>query len=297
VDLRTPRTWFPTGKRDIEAISLQASFPVIVKPRTQVLLSTLRKGRVVASPGELRTAYLDFAKLNQHDAQVTGERPFLAQPMIQEFCGEEGDQAIYSVSGFSDYRHGLFVARGALKLAQWPRRAGIGIQFADAPVNGALARRLRRLCEAVHFVGVFEAEFVGIDSEPMLIDFNPRLFGQVGFDMARALPSPFFTYLAAIGQIARLRLEVEAADAWRPSGQILFANRTALAWTRAAERLVGRTPASGALQRKCDGQSGRVVDAVADGTDWVPSVLDSVQQIARVLIHPRSTIRAAVRGD
>jgi D-aspartate ligase len=297
VDLRTPRTWFPTGDDDIDAISRQASFPVIVKPRTQVLLSTLHKGHVVASPGDLRTAYLSFVGLNRHDPQVTDGRPFLAQPMIQEFCAEKGDEAIYSVSGFSDYRHGLFVARGSLKLAQWPRRAGIGIHFADAPVDGNLAQRLQRLCDAVRFVGVFEAEFVGVHREPMLIDFNPRLFGQVGFDIARALPSPFFTYLAATEQVSRLRLEVQAARAWRPSGQILFANRTAMAWTRAAERLVGRRPASGALERKSNGHSVRVVDAVADAADWVPSVLDSVQQIARVLMHPRSVIRAAVRGD
>ena len=217
VDLRTPRTWFPTGDDDIDSIAHQASFPVMVKPRTQVRLSTLHKGHVVGSAADLLPAYLDFVDLNRHNPQVTEGRSFLAQPMIQEFCADEDDKAIYSVSGFSDYRNGLFVVRASLKLAQWPRRAGIGILFADAPVDGALAGRLRRLCDALHFVGVFEAEFVGIHGDPKLIDFNPRLFGQVGFDVARALPSPFFTYLAATEQLSRLRVEVEAAEAWRPS--------------------------------------------------------------------------------
>ena len=136
VGLRTPRTWFPTGEEDLAEIARQAPFPLIVKPRTQVRLTTLRKGRVVASKEDLASAYNDFVTLHRHDPRLIAERPFLAKPMLQEFRCESGREAIYSLSGFSDSRHGLFVARGALKLAQWPRRAGIGIHFeGDAPVN------------------------------------------------------------------------------------------------------------------------------------------------------------------
>jgi D-aspartate ligase len=297
VGLRTPRTWFPARDEDLAAISERAAFPLIVKPRTQVLLTTLRKGRVVASQGDLRSAYSAFADLHRHDAHLIEQRPLLAQPMIQEFCAEGGHEAVYSLSGFSDHRHGLFVARGALKLAQWPRRAGIGILFADAPVDEGLAEQVKRLCEATRFIGVFEAEFVGIHRDPMLIDFNPRFFGQLGFDIARALPSPFFVYLAATEEVSRLRAEVEAARAWRSSEQLFFCNRTAMAWTRVAERLVGRKPASEVIVGGHNGGSVRVVDLTTDDTDWVPGVLDSVQQIARVLRHPRSVLRAAMRGD
>jgi predicted ATP-grasp superfamily ATP-dependent carboligase len=296
-DLPTPRTWFPAREGDLESIARQATFPLIVKPRTQVLLTTLRKGRVVAAQGDLREAYTDFVDLHRHDPHLTDGRPFLAQPMIQEFCAEGGNESIYSLSGFSDYAHGLFVARGARKLAQWPRRAGIGIHFADAAVDEGLAQRVRRLCEITRFVGVFEAEFVGTPSDPMLIDFNPRFFGQLAFDVARALPSPFFTYLAATGQHELLRAEVEAARVWRPSGQMSFTNRTAMAWTRTVERLVGRdrVPELGAGAPPA--ARGRVVDAAADAEDWVPGVLDGIHQIARTLGHPRSVLRAAVRGD
>jgi predicted ATP-grasp superfamily ATP-dependent carboligase len=297
VGLSTPRTWFPTSVDDLDSIGRQASFPLIVKPRTQVLFSTLRKGRVVASQGDLCCAYTDFVDLNRHDPGLIEGRPFLAQPMIQEFRAERSDEAIYSLSGFSDYRHGLFVARGALKLEQWPRRAGIGIHFADALVQEGLAQRVKELCEATRFVGVFEAEFVDIQREPMLIDFNPRFFGQLGFDVERALPSPFLAYLAAIEDLSRLRAEVEAARAWRAPGPMLFANRTAMAWTRVAERLVGRVHALGSVGYASNGQSVRIVDAAADTDDWVPGALDSVQQIVRILRHPRSVVRAAMRGD
>jgi predicted ATP-grasp superfamily ATP-dependent carboligase len=293
----TPRTWFPAGDDELAAIAKNASFPLIVKPRSQVLLSTMRKGRVVSSRDELAAAYVDFSRSHRHDSVLLRQRPELGQPMIQQFFAADHD-SIYSVSGFSDYRHGLFVCRGAFKLAQWPRHAGVGIYFADAPVNTGLAGRIRALCEAARFVGVFEAEFVNDGREPRLIDFNPRFFGQIGFDVARALPSPLFIYLAATDDVARLRAEVDEARAWTRSGEMLYANRMAIAWTRVAERLVGRRSvirtthgASTSLARP------RVVDAVADWTDWVPSVLDSVQQVAGVLRHPRSVLRAAVRGD
>jgi D-aspartate ligase len=293
VGLTTPRTWFPTAEADFEAVAGAASFPVIIKPRTQVLLSTLRKGNIVASSGGLRAAYAAFVDQHRYHPRSIA-RGALAQPMIQEFHGGE---AIYSVSGFSDYRHGLFVARAAIKLAQWPRSAGIGIHFADAPLDEGLARRVQRLCDAARFVGVFEAEFVTVHGEPTLIDFNPRFFGQMGFDVARGLPSPFLAYLAATQQISRLRAEVTAARDWRPSGPMLYANRTALAWTRAAQRLVGRELTSWRLGPASRGPFVRTVDAATDVNDWVPGILDSVQQIARVLGHPRSVIRSAMSGD
>ena len=249
VGLPTPRTWFPAAEADFEAVAGAASFPVIIKPRTQVLLSTLRKGCIVASSGGLRAAYATFVDQHRYHSRLTVGRGSLAQPMIQEF---HGGGAIHSVSGFSDYRHGLFVARAAIKLAQWPRSAGIGIHFADAPLDEGLARRVQRLCEATRFVGVFEAEFVTVHGEPTLIDFNPRFFGQMGFDVARGLPSPFFAYLAATQQIPRLRAQVTAASDWRPSGPMLYANRTALAWTRAAQWLVGRKLTSSGLGRASD---------------------------------------------
>jgi dihydrodipicolinate reductase len=70
-----------------------------------------------------------------------------------------------------------------------------------------------------------------------------------------------------------------------------------MAWTRVAERLVGRVHALGSVGYASNGQSVRIVDAAADTDDWVPGALDSVQQIVRILRHPRSVVRAAMRGD
>jgi D-aspartate ligase len=132
----------------------------------------------------------------------------------------------------------------------------------------------------------------------MLIDFNPRLFGQLGFDAVRGLPSPYLIYLSASDRRDELREAVRAARAWHAPGRMVYANRTTIAWTSAANRLVGPRLSS-AVDRQ-DASNGHppacVLDAVHDASDPMPGLLDSVQQIAKVLAHPRSVIRAALRG-
>jgi D-aspartate ligase len=292
--LRTPRTWFPGSRQDIARIERQGAPALLVKPRTQVLFHTQRKGSVVTSNSNLREIYEDFLSANRYDPLVLEHQPEVEWPMLQEFCGAPGDP-VYGVSGFCDSRHGLFVARATYKLLQWPRRLGVGILFEDAPVGEELARGIQRVCEKTGFYGVFEAEFVQTSDGPMLIDFNPRFFGQMGFDVARELPSPFLVYLAAIGDIARLRTAVETARRWRASGPIRFGNQVALRWTRAAERVVGHALDPWATNGAPDAI--RQLDASVDADDWLPGVLDGVRQVAGAVLHPRATLRAAMRRD
>jgi D-aspartate ligase len=294
VEIPVPRTWFPGEEADLETVARQARRPLLIKPRTQVLFTSQRKARIVGVLAELKSAYADFLRYNCYDGDLLRAYPDLERPMLQE-CGS-ADEPIYSISGFCDSGAGHFVARASLKLIQWPRLAGIGLYFEDAPIHAELAGKLRKMCESVGFTGVFEAEFIGTPGGLKLIDFNPRFFGQMGFDVVRGLPSPLLVYLAAIGDSERLRQEVAAAGAWRPRGPMRFINRTALTLTRTAERLVGRTPTQVAPLRGANGV-GPTVDAVGDSHDWVPMLFDSVQQVGMALRHPRAMLMAALRRD
>jgi D-aspartate ligase len=302
VGIGTPRTWFLRDDDDLDAVVRDAPFPLIIKPRTQVLFTTMRKGGIVGSAGELRQAHRAFMRANRYEPRLLARLPEVERPMLQEFCASASG-SVYAISGFCDSRHALFVARATRKLVQWPRRAGVGICFEDAPVDEALAQAVRRLCEATGFVGVFEAEFIIGTGSPLLIDFNPRFFGQMGFDVARGLPSPYLVYLAAMNEVDRLRTEVDAALAWkRPAGHMFFVNRTSLAWTRVVERLVGRARSTArheALESALNstGPHPLVLDFATDAVDFVPGLLDGVQQIAGVLRHPRAALRAAARGE
>jgi predicted ATP-grasp superfamily ATP-dependent carboligase len=288
--LRPPKTWFPRGDDDLGTIVREARFPVIIKPRTQVLFRSMAKGRIVASAGELASAYRRSVREAEYDVKLIARYPDFRRPMVQEL---HDSGPIYAISGFCDPRQGLFVARGSRKLIQWPRRAGVGIAFEDVPVNEKLAAGLRKLSESTRFFGVFEAEFVGTE-DPRLIDYNPRFFGQMGFDAARGLPSPYLVYLAATENHRLLADEVALAAQWRSRGPMVYVNRTALAWTRAVERVVGRTPAS--LPERLVANTPMYVDAVDFGRDWAPAVVDGVGQILGVLRHPRSALRVALRG-
>jgi predicted ATP-grasp superfamily ATP-dependent carboligase len=288
--LRPPRTWFPRDDAEVAAVGRQARFPIIIKPRTQVRFRSMAKGRIVVSPDALLDLYRLFLRDNEYDPEFVADNPGLERPMLQEL--EEGE-FIYAISGFCDPRRGLFVARGSRKLVQWPRRAGIGIVFEDAPVDEELSSGLRRLSEITGFFGVFEAEFVGSD-RPYLIDYNPRFFGQMGFDAARGLPSPYLVYLSALGADRRLSDEIESARRWRPSRPMVYVNRTALAWTSAAERVVGRKPAK--LPQRLARGVADYVDAVGVESDWLPAVVDGVGQVLGALRHPRAALRAAFRG-
>ena len=46
-----------------------------------------------------------------------------------------------------------------------------------------------------------------------MIDFNPRLFSQIGLDIRRGAPLPLLAYLDAVGNTAALRDAVAMAQA------------------------------------------------------------------------------------
>ena len=288
--LSVPRTWFPRDD-EVEAIARDARFPLIVKPRTQVHFTSMVKGTIVRSPDELRRTYGQFARQHRYESTFASAHPDIERPMVQEFHTGE---PIYAISGYCDPARDLFVARGSRKLIQWPRQAGVGIAFGDASVDEGLARGIRRLCERTGFFEVFEAEFVVSSSPPRLIDFNPRFFGQMGFDAARGLPSSYLVYLAGIGDHEALAREVQTAREWHSNGPMLYVNRTALAWTRAAEWVVGHSPAK--LPAACADERPSVVGAVHDPGDLAPAIIDGLGQVMRALRHPRSSLRMAARG-
>ena len=64
-----------------------------------------------------------------------------------------------------------------------------------------LVEAIRRLCREVGYFGVFEIEFLRVlDRGWAVIDFNPRFYHQMGFDIARGLPLPIWAYLGASGR-------------------------------------------------------------------------------------------------
>jgi D-aspartate ligase len=291
--LDVPRTWFPRDAADLDRCRREARFPVVIKPRTQVLFRTKSKGHYVENADALSDRYSSFA-VQRHEAGLVKLDPAAAQPMVQEFH-REAATGIYSISAYAhDGR--LLGPRGARKLLQQPRRLGIGVCFEEAEILPQLAAGLTRLVERVGFAGVFEAEFIETPDGPLLIDFNPRFYNQMAFDIARGVPLPLLAYYDALGDRERLDILSQDMAMAAPSHGRVFVDLISLRLLLAAQRL------SGALSREekrrwtewYESNRSRCTYAVLDAEDRLPAWFAGMQLAFRCARHPRNFVRSIV---
>jgi predicted ATP-grasp superfamily ATP-dependent carboligase len=289
--LETPTTWFPETEQDLQRVLDEATFPVLVKPVTQVLFESRSKGLVVHRPADLCAAYRNFLKL-RHGREIVAYDSSVEKPMVQEYYAE-AHTGIYNIAGYA--RAGkLHDVRAGRKVLQRPRALGIGVCFEEAPVEQPLVDGLERLLQRLNFSGVFEAEFVKLRRRALFIDFNPRFYNQMGFEVARGLPLPVLAYQDALPEQGP-RLVPETRQSLATPGKV-FAHGTAFKVMIGAQRL------SGVLSRE-EAQSwrgwyaaheGSRVDAVSDPDDVWPARLDTLQMLQHHLRHPRIFLRAIV---
>jgi predicted ATP-grasp superfamily ATP-dependent carboligase len=248
----------------------------------------------VASADELPQAYRAYvADADFHPWLVT-RFPEVRQPMLQAYLPEAVNE-IHSLSGFAD-ASGRILVLGARKILQWPRRLGIGVCFQAAPVPAVLRVWLRALCRRVGYHGVFEAEFIEAGGEYYLIDFNPRFYSQMAFDVARGLPFPLLAYEAALGENATWRRALRAGDP--ESTTDAYLHRLRFEVLMHGQRLSRRMTVD-EVRRWRDWRSerrGRTVDAVLDGTDALPAVVDYLAFFYGWARHPRAALRMNLRG-
>lgn len=289
--LQLPRTWFPQRVSDLAQVTEQTQARVMIKPVTQILFHSRRKGAVVPSGAAVEAPYLAFANERYAPELLEYDRD-VVHPMVQEFHAESG-RAIYSLSGFIS-REGDFAMRGAMKVFQLPRRLGVGIAFEDVPVAPELAKGLITLFKRLGYFGVFEAEFICVGEERLLIDINPRFYGQMGFDVARGLPLVVLAYEGALGHTEKVAQLLRDADAPRTEGRQVFCHKNALELVLRWQETSGAMPSKEATQWRDWLKSHQAVDAVIDADDWAPAAVDSLSRIAAYARHPRAFVREIV---
>jgi predicted ATP-grasp superfamily ATP-dependent carboligase/CelD/BcsL family acetyltransferase involved in cellulose biosynthesis len=291
VGLKTPATWCPADEDEVAALASHLPYPIILKPRTQVYSRMASKGVRVTTPAGLLPSYRAMMAAAAGRATVLGSIPDTQRPMLQAYLTGGGDQ-IYELSGFIDEGGEGFVARAAMKVVQRPRRMGIGLCFEEAPLDHALAEQTARLCRQVGFHGIFNVEFLVSDGGLFLIDFNPRMYNQMAFDVARGLPLPWLAYLAACGRREELGAAIEQARAWQGPPRV-FCNRFSAALLLNAQVLAGAIPASELdhWYRWYSANKALAVDPVADRHDWVPLALDVGHQLLDTARHARHFVR------
>jgi predicted ATP-grasp superfamily ATP-dependent carboligase len=286
VGLESPETVFPETERDVEREARNVTFPVLLKPQTQILFERHIKGERVADPEALLSRYHEFVRSNPYGRHLLDYDPAVQSPMIQRFHSEASEN-IYSISGFVD-EQGRHALRAAVKVLQKPRKLGVGLCFEAAPVHPALSKASLALCKHVGYYGVFEVEFIQADGKFLVIDFNPRFYGQMGFEIARQLPLPQLVYDAALGDTQRLQSTLERANAPDREARI-YCHRMVF------ELLLGLQ----GLSRKLSSEERRrwhewyarhrdvAADAVLDSADPIPTLVDAVNQLNSYARHPR----------
>jgi hypothetical protein len=170
----------------------------------------------------------------------------------------------------------------------------VGLCFEEATVDHVVLERLVRLCRTSGYYGVFEAEFVPRGTQRLLIDFNPRFYGQMGFEVERQLPLGYLAWLGAMGDEAGVDREIAAAREWREGRGYAYYDSFFLGLHLFAQGVSGRTPLPDVQRwrrwKRDHRRSQLLVDAVGRDDDPVPRFVAATREVYQAIRHPRSFV-------
>lgn len=275
-------------------LAKELEFPVLLKPRTQVFLESGIKGFIVQDHTTLASELARYKSLVKFNRVLIDRHPDVAEPMVQQYL-TAAETSIFSVSGFVA-KDGSIVARAAMKVLQRPRKVGIGLCFEGRAIEPVLVEKLSALCKRIGYYGTFESEFIADGDKRLLIDFNPRFYSQMGFDVARGAALPMMVWHAACGDDSALSAEMDRARSWKATGQEVYCHKTMLDLVLTLQGLSGQMSKDDVRhwRRWYADHQPAVTDAVRDPDDRMPAVIDTAQWVQVFARHPRSFVRSFV---
>lgn len=293
--LQTPQTHFPTSAVELNQLAREVTYPVIVKPRTQIGMTVNVKGLICNSADELIASVRLIMREFPYRPEMLAYDPSLAWPMVQQFHPEAASDT-YSLTGFR-YVDGAMVVRGAKKVLQRPIRVGIGMAFESRPIQEDLRDKVQHLLQHLGYAGVFEAEFIHLreKNQYLLMDFNPRFYGQMGFDIRRELPLPLLAFAAAQGDEEQVKALMARASNWDHAA----VHKYRYGWmlnlvltTQWLGRKVNRATRNRWLKWSRDAHA---YDSVFDREDQKPFLIEIICALMEFIRHPRSSFRTYFR--
>lgn len=293
-----PATSAPTSDAAVLALGhdLERSggYPVIVKPRTQACMAVKLKGEIAHSTAALQAAVAVLRRASYATTELwPGAGAEMRWPLVQAYR-PEAQHDTYSMAGFADASSRIRAVRASSKVFQIPVRIGVGVAFEDRPVLAAQLTQLQALVTAAGYFGAFEAEFINVADQGryLLMDFNPRIYGQMQFDVARGMHLPRMLHAAAMGDDGALdALAVEAASE-RPRGPGRhYCDRWMFRLLLRTQRLSGRLSPSEHARWRAWTAGPELVDAVDDPDDTAPQAVRRRTFARQFLRHPRASLR------
>lgn len=273
-------SWDPQNPDELAALAPALPYPVLIKPRTHVHRLRNDKGVVVHAPDELAAEYPRFLARERYRFDDMPRTPDSVRPVIQKFV-EIGREGVISISGFIGRSADVFVTRRSTKILQRSRPVGVGVCYESRPADPALSQAVHRLCRELDYFGLFEAEFILHDGTWAVIDFNPRLFNQIGLDLRRGLPLPMLAYLDALGETGAMReLAAEAQDE-NPAETVVFCDNFTLHAILLAQTLCMRAHLKDLAHWRGWAKQNRahMVHFASDRSDPVPGIIHVLSEI------------------
>jgi D-aspartate ligase len=303
VGIDCPATWYPRGEAEVRALAPTIRVDVMVKPKSQIQLDSKTKGKAVPRGASVADFYSRFMRDNHYGTQIAAHDADVVWPMLQAYHSSHTHR-IYSLAGFTDLTGKPPLIRAATKLMQRPRNMGIGVCFEAANVDSALVARVADLFRDLNYYGIFDIEFIEREGKFLLIDFNPRGYGQMAFEIARGLPLPYMHYLAAMDDRSRLADVYQLASDWQPRGNEAYCHGLFLSLVNTAQRaneFIGG-PVSEDWGSWMRVRKARLTDAVRQPGDPGPARLDVtrhgldvIRHGVELLRHPRSFLHSLMR--
>lgn len=263
-------------------------YPLIIKPKSHLVVGTSQRGQLVHDEASLRQAYRPYPVAAGQEP-LAADYPELRWPLLQRYL-PAAQRCVYSISGIKDPESGIVTALLTSKQSQWPPDIGVSTMQVVCNDQSIFDRGLKTVDRLISR-GIFELEVV-LDADKLVaIDLNPRAFGFIFLDMAVGNDLPWLWWQTTLGgavkplPVPRERFPLECRFV------------VPYYFDRAIHRLFG--PSLPSSHSASTGVSKSWISMLGHRNDPLPMLLANAR-LLRLLPHPGGLLRpflaAARRG-
>jgi predicted ATP-grasp superfamily ATP-dependent carboligase len=251
-------------------------YPLIIKPKSHLVVGMAKRGELVRDEAALRRAYYRYPVAPGQE-QLAADYPELRWPLLQRYV-PSARRCVYSVTGIKDADRGILAALLTSKREQWP--PDIGVSTVQAVCNNAriLSAGIRTVDQLISR-GVFELELLADGEKLLAIDLNPRAFGFIMLDIAVGNDLPWLWWQTTLGPV-----EPRSVPRSYPPHESRFV--IPYYFARGIRGLLG--PRDGAA--RADGPETPWVTMLGHRSDPLPMLLANLR-LLRLLPHPGGLVR------
>lgn len=272
-----PVTRAPTSLKAALNDARELGYPLILKPKSHIVVGAAERGALIHSEQELRERFHAYDPAPGQGG-LAARYPELRWPILQRYVSSARSR-VYSVSGFKDVDRGIVASAVSYKREQWPVDVGtstVQVSARDEPILRAGLKAVDQIVTR----GIFELELLSDHGRLMAIDLNPRAFGFINLDIALGNDLPWLWLQSTLGPVEPLA-ERTANVALEARHAPLYFLRHFADW----RVLGGRRPA---VERRNPARPRRRISIQGHWSDPLPLLISH----AVLLKHPRSLLRA-----